>query len=424
MRVNIIIIFSVLLSLQVTGQNEIVINGNIIDKKTKEFLPYATIVLQNKSIGTISNINGYFSLSLFNVEESDSIIISYVGYKPIKTTISECFQTETYKLEPFINELKEIVVASKKFKLKSFIKEVIENYNKNRRKEPHIAIAYYREKAKEGTNYIMYMESIGYSVFAGKQPNAAPLSNYKFFCENTKCHVVNPQWLKYKENSNGYNVQNVVPGGGSNLNIFRYVELNGLLSNKYYKKYTYKIDSTYYIGNNAVYCIDFNGSIAKGRMYVFADSKQILKIEFTTNKYWSTAFQKRVDAQVGIQFNYFEKQPFVSSIHAEYKKENLNYQNNLEILVQKFNNFEFSKEEYWSLNSYDHNPYIEYIPKEWKTKNIQIDMDYDKIASDLNADTITLEKQFVNYSGRWFFKNVKGSELAKSKIKQLKQNFE
>ena len=423
MRKNMILILLVLSSLQVIGQKKIVITGNIIDKKTKEPLPFAAIVYQNKSIGTISNVDGFFTLSLLNVSESDSIFISYVGYEPIKTIISNCIEAKTYKLEPIINELSEVVVTSKKFKLKSFIKEVIADYNKNRRESSHVAIAHYCEKAKEDNKYIMYMESIGYSVYAGNQADATPLSNYKFFYENTKCHVVNPQWVSYKANNKGYNVQNVRPSGGSNLNLFRYFELYGLLSNKYSDKYNYKIDSTYSIGNNAVYCIDFIGDIAKGKMYVFADSKQLLKIECTTNKYWSTAFHKRVDAQVSIQFIYFENTPFISSILTNYKNGRLEHQNYLEVLFQKFNDFELSKEEYWSLNSYDANPYIEYIPNVWAASNIKIESDYNIIKNDLKLPATTLEKQFENYSGRWFFTNEKGNEIAKSKISQLKQNF-
>ncbi len=410
-------------SLQVNGQKEFVITGKVIDKKSKEPLPYTTIVYQNKSIGTISDIDGHFTLSLFDASESDSIFISYMGYESIKTIISECIQTKKYKLKPYINELSEVIVTSKKFKLKMFIKEIIADYNKNKRKNPHIAIAHYREKAKEDNQYIMFMESIGYSVFAGKRANAAPLSNYKFFCENTKCHVVNPKWVKYKENSGGYDTQNIAPSGGSNLNAFRYLELWGLLSNKYYKKYSYKIDSTYFIRNNPIYCIRFNGNIAKGTMHVFADSKQLLKIECSINKYWSTAYHKRVDAQISIQFNYFEKTPFILSILAKYKYEKLEYQNYLEVLVQKFNGFELNKKEYWSMNIYDHNPYIEYIPKEWEARNIKIDDDYNRIETDLKSNTTSIEKQFENYSGRWFFTNKKGSELAKSKIKKLKRNF-
>ncbi|GAA3568272.1 carboxypeptidase-like regulatory domain-containing protein [Snuella lapsa] len=419
MKIKILLILSII-TFQVKGQNKNTITGNIIDKDTKEALQSATIIYQNKSIGTTSDKNGLFTLTLSSARESDSIFISYMGYETIRTTVLKCKNTKIHELKPFINELIEVTIASKKLNLKKFIKEVITGYNKNKRKNAHIAIAHYREKAKENNQFIMFMESIGYSVFADTPANTAPLSNYNFFYENTKSHVVNPKWTKYKRAV--LNVQKVAPGGGANLNIFRSLELYGVLSNKYYKKYNYKKDSTYYIQNNPVYRIRFDGNNAKGSIHVYADTKQILKVECSTTKYWSTAFHKRVDAQIKIQFNYFEKVPFVSEITASYQHKNLEYQNSFEVLVQKFNNFDLSKEEYWSMNGYDKNPYVEYIPKNWKT-TIEPDKDYDKIAADLASNPASLEKQFENSSGRWFFPNKETNKLAVSKIKQLKEKF-
>ncbi|NOU62007.1 carboxypeptidase-like regulatory domain-containing protein [Marinifilum caeruleilacunae] len=423
MKIKTVLILFLMLSLQVKGQKETNITGKVIDQKTQESLPYATVIYQNKSIGTITDLNGNFTLSITDASETDSIFISYMGYESIKTVIAECSKTNQFELKPNINKLNEVIVTSKKFKLKKFIEEVIGAYNKNKREKAHIAIAHYREKAKEDNRYVMYMESIGYSVYAGTQANAAPLSNYKFFNENTRCHVSHPKWMKYNEHRDAHNGQNVIPAGGSNLNMFRYFEINGLLSNNESKKYKYQIDSSYYIQNNPIYCIRFNGSIAQGSLHVNAESKQILKIECSTSKYWSTAFHKRVDAQIKIQFNYFEKTPFLSKITATYEHEKLEYQNHLEVLIQKFNDFELNKEEYWSMNAYEQNPYIEYIPTAWETNIIEPDNDYSKIAADLGLNTTSLEKHFTDYSGRWFFSNVTRNELAVSKIKQLKKNF-
>ena len=425
MRTKIIFMLLFLSSIQVMGQNEIVITGNIIDKKTKEPLPYATIVHQNKSIGTVSNTKGNFTLTLLNAKESDNIIISYMGYKPIEKTISECMKTKTYKLEPQINELGEVVVTSRKINLKAFMRDVIKDYNKNRKDDPHIAIAHYREKAKEGGKYIMYMESIGFLSYSGKQLMDSPLLRYSFIPKNTRCHVTNPEWSKYKENCASNN-ENVLPGSGNNYNVFGCMEISGLLSNKDSKKYSYKIDSTYFIGNNAVYIIDFEKDNQKGKVHVFADSKYLIKIEWTTNAYFSNAFHRRVNANVYIQFNYFDNKPFVSSILAEFKKDNLEYQNYLEILSQKFNDIDIREEEYRGLSLFDYNPYIEYDPKEWITRNIENDPDYDKIEKDLTGGKISLEKYFENYSGRWFFKDDKIStwqESGISKIKQLERSF-
>ena len=120
-----------------------------------------------------------------------------------------------------------------------------------------------------------------------------------------------------------------------------------------------------------------------------------------------------------IAFNYFENTPFVSSINAHYENQNLLYQNDLEILVQKFQKFSLNENEYWSLNNYDGNPYIQYDPQEWRDLGITKDKDHEKIESDIPS----LEKEFQDYSGRWFFVNAQREEIARTVIRRLKENF-
>jgi hypothetical protein len=264
----------------------------------------------------------------------------------------------------------------------------------------------------------MYMESVGYSVYSGNRIGAAPLSNYKFFCENTKAYVSHPQWVSYNRNTPGS--EGVAPSGGANLNIFRYLEIEGPLATPHYKKYRYQVDSSYALGDQVVYSIGFEGKFANGTLHVWADSKQLLKLQCTTLKYWSNAFRKRLEAQVNIQFNYFDNTPFIAHIDAQYTHEGLRYENRLDILVQKFNEFKLDQDQYWSINNYDYNPYIEYSPEKWANWNIAADEDEQKISRDIALD---LEQHFQSQSGRWFFPTRQKSELAREFIMKMKDNF-
>ncbi len=417
-----LIFYLILFVLYSNGQEAFVLSGKVIDLNTKEPLPYATVAYPDKSIGTISDLNGNYSLPLVMVKESDSIVVSYIGYESFKTTVSLCTQEEIIKLTPLVTEIDEVVVKAQKFNLKLFLKETIAIYNKSKPDSPHIAIAHYREEAEENNRYIMYMESIGYSVYAGTMSDAAPLSNYKFFCENSKCLVTNPDWVKYTESISGHDIRVVPPSGGSNLNLFRMMELNGILSPKYVGKFSFQLDSTYYIGNNAVYSVAYKGKDEIGTIDIYADSKQIVKIDCTTGGLWSTAFHKRVGANACIRFNYFNDTPYISAISSTYEHKGLKHSINLEILVQKYFNFELNKDEYWSLNSYDNNPYILYFQGDWMNYNIPKELDYSKIANDLSSGVKNLEAQFVSYSGRWF-SGKNGNETARKIIQTLKSNF-
>ncbi len=94
-----------------------IISGTIIDKKTKERLPYANICQKNAQSYSISNSNGYFTLF---AESLDSIILSvgYMGYKtkyvhiPVGDTIPELI----IEMENEEKILKEVKVKKDKIK--------------------------------------------------------------------------------------------------------------------------------------------------------------------------------------------------------------------------------------------------------------------------------------------------------------------
>lgn len=77
--------FILLLLIPVALFSQVTFSGKIIDAKTKEALPGASIYIPGSSIGTTSNLLGDFSLKLpLNTKE---IVISFLGYNTINATI-------------------------------------------------------------------------------------------------------------------------------------------------------------------------------------------------------------------------------------------------------------------------------------------------------------------------------------------------
>jgi len=54
--------------------------GVIVDEQTREKLPYANVIVKGKSVGAVSNVNGFFELK-HPFESNDSLNISYIGYE-------------------------------------------------------------------------------------------------------------------------------------------------------------------------------------------------------------------------------------------------------------------------------------------------------------------------------------------------------
>lgn len=113
----------------------------------------------------------------------------------------------------------------------------------------------------------------------------------------------------------------------------------------------------------------------------------------------------------------------MSKIDASFIHKGLTYENNLQILTQKFQDFKLNKSEYWSLNAYESNPYIIYNPKEWNTFKITTDIDFAKIEENLSSKEKKLENHFLQFSNRWFQKNGIKNTKAIEVINALKTNF-
>ena len=68
-------------------QAQIRISGRILDVETKEPLAFAQIRALNSQLGTISNEDGYYTLSLRNTR-NDTFSVSHIGYEYFRIPIS------------------------------------------------------------------------------------------------------------------------------------------------------------------------------------------------------------------------------------------------------------------------------------------------------------------------------------------------
>jgi hypothetical protein len=99
-----------------------VFSGQIIDSQTEEKLAYVNIGIIGKNIGTVSDLDGNFSLDFDENYNMDTLRISMVGYETKDFVVSE-FQkmindNPTVKLNQQSVDIKEIVISSRQLKTK------------------------------------------------------------------------------------------------------------------------------------------------------------------------------------------------------------------------------------------------------------------------------------------------------------------
>src|SRR5688500_14095571 len=95
------------------------VRGKILDAKTKEPLPNASIEIKHHPIDGVSGLaDGAFEFRLPATSKSDSVEISHVGYKAFKKRVADIKSPEIILLEPYTTELKAVTITSRKLNLK------------------------------------------------------------------------------------------------------------------------------------------------------------------------------------------------------------------------------------------------------------------------------------------------------------------
>lgn len=106
-------------------------NGKIFDFETKQPLPFANIFIQGKSYGTVSNSQGEFILDIEIVNNSDTIVFTYMGYENFKVPIKDIKEFESVFLRKSFLKLPNVSIYSQNLSIKEIIKLIEKNYEKN-----------------------------------------------------------------------------------------------------------------------------------------------------------------------------------------------------------------------------------------------------------------------------------------------------
>ncbi len=106
------------------------IKGIVYDNKSKEPIPFASVGIKGKTMGTVSDENGSFELAIKNANDADSMKVSAIGYQSKCFSVSKArnFNGEKISLLQTGIQLAEVTVKPTKT-----ITKILGNkkYNKN-----------------------------------------------------------------------------------------------------------------------------------------------------------------------------------------------------------------------------------------------------------------------------------------------------
>jgi len=141
-----------LLSAQAT-QPTIKINGKVINQKTLEPIPYAHIVINNTSVGTITNEFGDFKLALPNKYANGTLKISSIGFESafIRLSSTKNLNELTIKLKKSTKFLESVVITPVD-EARQLVKQAIERITDNYPLEPRSSEGFFRSVVKLNNN--------------------------------------------------------------------------------------------------------------------------------------------------------------------------------------------------------------------------------------------------------------------------------
>ncbi|HKI88656.1 MAG TPA: STN and carboxypeptidase regulatory-like domain-containing protein [Draconibacterium sp.] len=253
------------------------LTGKIISKKKEEPIPYASISLFNKPVGTISNSDGDFLLKIHPDNIFDTLIISCMGYAQIITRANKILDEDVIAMEPISIRIKEVKVTATT--PEQLLNNIRENISKNYSENSKLMTAFYRETLKEDENYINIAEAV---IQILKAPYVNSFRNDVVrMLKGRRSPDVQPfQWLNFKLQGGPFTI--------TQLDVVKTME--SFIDKEYQGLYKYNISKVIWYNNNPVYVLQFhpvNNSLFplfEGEMYVHRETFAIVHASFGFNK--------------------------------------------------------------------------------------------------------------------------------------------
>jgi len=142
------------------GENDYFdISGKVFDNASKEAMAYANIAVLGRSIGTVSNEQGGYTLKISDYLLFDTLVVSYIGYKNIYIAINQLSENENYFfLTPDSYTIDEVII--KGYDAEGILRQSLSKIKENYYTDPYQITAFYRELVKKESELAAISEAV------------------------------------------------------------------------------------------------------------------------------------------------------------------------------------------------------------------------------------------------------------------------
>lgn len=252
----------------------ITVTGIVRDQKTKKGLSSVNIYLSGSSIGTVTNVDGRFSLKIKNIRAGDRLEITHLGYESQSRIIPHSISDEiTIFLKPSALILDEVVVISGE--AEEIVKKAIDRVETNYSTQNKRMIGFYRETVQKRKRYINIAEAV---IDIYKTPYTKGVN-----ADRLQIHKGRKLLSQRAKDTLAVKLQ----GGPNIATICDFVKNpNMLFDPEIFTLYSFRFDKTTLINDRAHYTILFKPrflmetAMYHGKLYIDKDTYTFTRAEF------------------------------------------------------------------------------------------------------------------------------------------------
>jgi len=290
------------------------IRGKVIDSKTSEPVSFAAVHLKNSQSGIYSNAEGDFRILNDPGFQTDSLIVTCIGYYRLSVAFSvlRTSKMNNLKLVRNIFGLNEVRVIARKKKLNSeaIVARAIRNIKKNYPIKPFSYVSYYRDYQKDSINYLNLNEGIIQTLDTGfaypSDSNRYRLLDFKKNMDFLRMNITPYYDLPETDHSDVWfkRIPHAIVGDqyGNELFIllvhdairnfdkrsFSFIET---LTQDFIRNHRFSNPIGIYDGSTLLYKIDFTAKrqitgdtiLAKGAIFIQPDDYSIHRLEYSAS---------------------------------------------------------------------------------------------------------------------------------------------
>ncbi len=294
------------------AQDFISISGKVIDNNTKEPLPFASIFIKEKAIGTTTNKDGSFIFHVSSDMNTQFVTISMLGYKSIRKQVTQFEKNENIYLDQSIAQLDEVILNSDKSPTaKQIVKKAYKAIDRNYPTEPYILEGFIRDLQNEDGNYVELLECAAKFYYKDYKDNYSPQVELQ---EVRRSYITqNHPWNNDFERKNS-----IIDLTEDDFIRYDYGPI------KVRKGWSYEIENVLTFTDKLVYkIIATNPPFQKATLYIDTESFAFVRIELTRFRSKKRYYKRRLsNGQQEASYNIvFEYQEHNNKMYLKYLKE-------------------------------------------------------------------------------------------------------